>query len=118
MILRRGSRGENSTQRVARGVGDGGGSAVRAQHFGDLVADPHRRVEGGGRVLRHQRNAPPANAVERFAVEPEEIDILENYPSAVDARARMAEPEQQPGERRLPAARFSDEAHHFTECNV
>jgi hypothetical protein len=33
---------------------------LRAQHLGDLIADPQRRVQRGGRVLWHVRDEPAA----------------------------------------------------------
>ena len=78
--------------------------AVDAQTLADAVADRRARVEAGVRVLEDDLHPAPVRlqlrALERRDVPAVEVDR---------ARRRLDEPQQQPPDRRLAAARFADE---------
>src|SRR3954447_2911461 len=87
--------------------------AVDRQRVAHRLADGHRRVQGGVRVLKDDLHPPPVLAQVAFA-QLRHVASLED-----DAAARrLDEAEQRAAQRRLAAARLAHEAEHLSLAQV
>ena len=96
----------------------GGDLPVQPDHFGDLVADPHHRVERGHRLLEDHRDAIAADLPHLGLVELEQIGAFEHHGAADDPARRIG---HQPHDRQrghaLAAAGFADDRERLAAAN-
>ena len=92
-----------------------GGLAVRdvvdLEGLGDLVADPHQRVEVRHRVLWHQTDAGTADAPHLPLAEGEQVAAVEHDPAGGNAAVGRQEPVHRGRRGRLPRTRLAHERH-------
>src|SRR5205807_5003233 len=94
---------------VARGA-----DAVRPHRLDELRLDPHPWRERRRRVLRDERDLPPAQPLEPARPEREQVAPLEPHGAGADPAARPPEAEEAERRRRLAAAGLADEAERLS----
>jgi hypothetical protein len=87
--------------------------AVDAQPLADTVADRRARVQARVRVLEDDLDAPPVGLQRATAQRGHILPVEPDGP-----RGRFDEPQQQPPDRGLAAARLPDEAERLTALDV
>ncbi len=82
---------------------------VRLQGLGEVLADPHQRVQPGQRLLEDHAQVAPAHGVLLLRLELEHVDAAE--PELPVARAALGQqPDQAAAERGLAAAGLADQS--------
>ena len=91
----------------------GRADAVQLQQLDDLSADADRRVEGGGRVLRHVGDLHAADLAELLRRQLEDVLALEHDLAALDERPAPGVGEQRRARGGLARAGLADQADHL-----
>ena len=86
---------------------------VVGQDFDHEVADPAGGIEGGGRIMGNEADAPAAQCGEGIRGKGEQIPAIAPDLPARDLRPRMPVSKQREGKRALAAAGFADEPEDF-----
>ena len=93
--------------------------AMQANRFGDLVADPHHRVERGHRLLENHRDAVAADRAHLGLVEAEQVGAFEHHGAADDPARRIG---HQPHDRQrghaLAAAGLADDRQRLAAADA
>ena len=97
----------------------GGQLAMQPNRLGDLVADPHHRVERGHRLLEDHRDAVAADRAHLGLVEAEQVGAFERHAAADDPARRIR---HQPHDRQrgdaLAAAGLADDRQRLAAANA
>ena len=92
---------------MARGVA--AEPPMHHQPLGNVVADPHQRVQRRHRVLEHHADAVAAHPAHRRLVQREEVAPLEHRAARHDPPRWIDQPHQRVGDGRFAGARFADQ---------
>src|SRR5262245_61252729 len=82
---------------------------MQNEDLGNLITDPHGRIERGHRFLKDHADPIATNVSHPGLADFQKIDALEQYPAA-DAGLRRQQPHDAICSQALPASRFTDEA--------
>ena len=88
------------------------------EHFHDLVADPHQRIERRHRLLEHHGDAPPAHLAPAIVVKFDQIPALEQDLTGLGGDAGGQQPHERMGAHRLAGAGFADHADDFAGIEI
>ena len=96
-----------------------GHGLVQLHHFGDLVADPHHRIERGHRLLKDHRDPVAADLAHLGIAEFQQVGAFEGDRAADDAAGRVG---HQPHDRQradaLAAAGFADDRQRLAAIDM
>ncbi len=84
--------------------------AVHLQHLGDLVADPHERIERGHRLLEDHADAAAAQETHFRGLQSEEVPALEVDAAVQDFQGRRQQAHDGAGRDRLAGSAFPHDA--------
>ena len=84
--------------------------AMRLEHLGDLVADPHQRIERRHRLLEHHGDAAAAQAEPAVLVEGQQVLAVEHDLAGLGDHGVGQQAHQRMGAHRLAGAGFADHA--------
>ena len=92
---------------------------MAADRLVDLIADPHRRVERGHRILEHHGDARAADLSDSAVAELRQVGALEDDRAALDAGRRAAEQanDRAAGDR-LAATALADQAEDLAAADI
>ena len=83
---------------------------VRLEHLGDLVADPHQRVERRHRLLEHHGDAAAAQSEPLVFIQSQQVPLIKKNLASLTADRIGQEAHQGVGAHRLAGAGFADHA--------
>jgi len=86
---------------------------MRLEHFHDLVADPHQRIERRHRLLKHHGNAASPQVAPAVFIEREQVSAFEGDLAAFGGHVVRQQAHQRVGAHRLARAGFADHADDF-----
>src|SRR5476649_2873638 len=92
--------------------------AMDLQHLGDLVADPHQRIERGHRLLEDHADAVAAQQAHLRRCQREEIAALEGDAAARDLQRRRQQPHDRAGGDRFARAAFAHDAQDLAGLEI
>src|SRR5471032_668809 len=92
--------------------------AMDLQHLGDLVADPHQRIERGHRLLEDHADAVAAQQAHLRWSQRQQVAILEGDAAARDSQRRRQESHDGGGGDRLAGAAFAHDAEDLAGLEI